>query len=213
MREKMSKPPQSSASNNVFQLGECSCLFDFATLCPSRKCPGYFAAIYAVLLQVFSLSYTCTVTNNCLIQLKNISHSKPVSYTHLRAHETRHDLVCRLLLEKKLLNFLEVDCSQFIARGHGHISSWPSRRPTLVPVLWHARCPCPGAVKYILYGTSVGSVISAVTDFYDMSSSDQLSDAIFPPCCGLFVGQTETKHYELRPTAVWSGDARLLVEM
>src|SRR5450756_3151472 len=30
------------------------------------------------------------------------SHSlTPVSYTHLRAHETRHDLVCRLLLEKK----------------------------------------------------------------------------------------------------------------
>src|SRR5450756_1658751 len=28
------------------------------------------------------------------------AHSlKPVSYTHLRAHETRHDLVCRLLLE------------------------------------------------------------------------------------------------------------------
>ena len=24
-----------------------------------------------------------------------------VSYTHLRAHETRHDLVCRLLLEKQ----------------------------------------------------------------------------------------------------------------
>src|SRR5450759_1061539 len=28
-------------------------------------------------------------------------HLAPVSYTHLRAHETRHDLVCRLLLEKK----------------------------------------------------------------------------------------------------------------
>src|SRR5450759_5878749 len=28
----------------------------------------------------------------------------PVSYTHLRAHETRHDLVCRLLLEKKKIN-------------------------------------------------------------------------------------------------------------
>src|SRR5450756_3125596 len=26
---------------------------------------------------------------------------EPGSYTHLRAHETRHDLVCRLLLEKK----------------------------------------------------------------------------------------------------------------
>src|SRR5665648_427191 len=25
----------------------------------------------------------------------------PVSYTHLRAHETRHDLVCRLLLQQK----------------------------------------------------------------------------------------------------------------
>src|SRR5450759_6040543 len=31
------------------------------------------------------------------IQFGN-SHT-PVSYTHLRAHETRHDLVCRLLLE------------------------------------------------------------------------------------------------------------------
>src|SRR5450759_4821792 len=29
------------------------------------------------------------------------SHRRAVSYTHLRAHETRHDLVCRLLLEKK----------------------------------------------------------------------------------------------------------------
>src|SRR5665648_1095866 len=28
-------------------------------------------------------------------------HFTAVSYTHLRAHETRHDLVCRLLLEKK----------------------------------------------------------------------------------------------------------------
>eukprot|EP00825_Cyclidium_porcatum_P034035 TRINITY_DN35918_c0_g1_i2.p1 TRINITY_DN35918_c0_g1~~TRINITY_DN35918_c0_g1_i2.p1 ORF type:complete len:349 (-),score=73.01 TRINITY_DN35918_c0_g1_i2:69-1115(-) len=28
-------------------------------------------------------------------------HLSSVSYTHLRAHETRHDLVCRLLLEKK----------------------------------------------------------------------------------------------------------------
>src|SRR5450756_3094875 len=26
------------------------------------------------------------------------SHPDTVSYTHLRAHETRHDLVCRLLL-------------------------------------------------------------------------------------------------------------------
>src|SRR5450759_4951603 len=31
-------------------------------------------------------------------------NAEPVSYTHLRAHETRHDLVCRLLLEKKKKN-------------------------------------------------------------------------------------------------------------
>ena len=31
-------------------------------------------------------------------------YAEPVSYTHLRAHETRHDLVCRLLLEKKKTN-------------------------------------------------------------------------------------------------------------
>ena len=31
----------------------------------------------------------------------NSTRHIPVSYTHLRAHETRHDLVCRLLLEKK----------------------------------------------------------------------------------------------------------------
>ena len=30
-----------------------------------------------------------------------VSASIPVSYTHLRAHETVLDLVCRLLLEKK----------------------------------------------------------------------------------------------------------------
>ena len=31
----------------------------------------------------------------------DVSELYPVSYTHLRAHETRGNLVCRLLLEKK----------------------------------------------------------------------------------------------------------------
>ncbi|WDT37982.1 hypothetical protein PVA38_11305 [Streptococcus pneumoniae D39] len=31
-------------------------------------------------------------------------YAGPVSYTHLRAHETVLDLVCRLLLEKKKEN-------------------------------------------------------------------------------------------------------------
>src|SRR5450756_3181224 len=36
-----------------------------------------------------------------LEQHNKVKISMTVSYTHLRAHETRHDLVCRLLLEKK----------------------------------------------------------------------------------------------------------------
>src|SRR5450756_1090338 len=37
----------------------------------------------------------------CLMCAGAIMHARiAVSYTHLRAHETRHDLVCRLLLEK-----------------------------------------------------------------------------------------------------------------
>ena len=34
-------------------------------------------------------------------EVKQKKTDRAVSYTHLRAHETRHDLVCRLLLEKK----------------------------------------------------------------------------------------------------------------
>ena len=43
-------------------------------------------------------------TKGLVIQLLNRMAEddyEAVSYTHLRAHETRHDLVCRLLLEKK----------------------------------------------------------------------------------------------------------------
>ena len=36
-----------------------------------------------------------------LIQSGFVVSSEPVSYTHLRAHETSLHLVCRLLLEKK----------------------------------------------------------------------------------------------------------------
>ena len=33
--------------------------------------------------------------------LETPRNAEPVSYTHLRAHETRGNIVCRLLLEKK----------------------------------------------------------------------------------------------------------------
>ncbi|MBW6153769.1 hypothetical protein KZ844_29025 [Pseudomonas aeruginosa] len=44
-----------------------------------------------------TLSATCPAPLWRLPACRN----RPVSYTHLRAHETSQDLVCRLLLEKK----------------------------------------------------------------------------------------------------------------
>ena len=38
---------------------------------------------------------------NKVILLGNVGRDPAVSYTHLRAHETGRNLVCRLLLEKK----------------------------------------------------------------------------------------------------------------
>ena len=40
--------------------------------------------------------------------LKSLDVLGPVSYTHLRAHETVLDLVCRLLLEKKKHNRMKI---------------------------------------------------------------------------------------------------------
>src|SRR5450759_3078222 len=43
---------------------------------------------------------TASVFPRVALDLRDVSIGTiPVSYTHLRAHETRHDLVCRLLLE------------------------------------------------------------------------------------------------------------------
>ena len=54
--------------------------------------------LYGILLDRMSLS----LKNQWLdAQNKVYIIFTAVSYTHLRAHETRHDLVCRLLLEKK----------------------------------------------------------------------------------------------------------------
>ena len=51
--------------------------------------------------------------------VEKLSYIKPgrtyaVSYTHLRAHETVLDLVCRLLLEKKKQNTQYQLCERYI---------------------------------------------------------------------------------------------------
>eukprot|EP00825_Cyclidium_porcatum_P003234 TRINITY_DN11497_c0_g1_i1.p1 TRINITY_DN11497_c0_g1~~TRINITY_DN11497_c0_g1_i1.p1 ORF type:complete len:223 (+),score=17.42 TRINITY_DN11497_c0_g1_i1:201-869(+) len=52
-------------------------------------------------VRVFGHSLNFGGQSRALLQAADGSVHMPVSYTHLRAHETRHDLVCRLLLEKK----------------------------------------------------------------------------------------------------------------
>src|SRR5665648_1299025 len=64
---------------------------------------------YSIVGEIESLSKILADTEPHNISLKNeeeqfnegnyIQSYTTVSYTHLRAHETRHDLVCRLLLE------------------------------------------------------------------------------------------------------------------
>src|SRR5665811_1640325 len=57
-------------------------------------------ATLRVLQATFGPSGVRSVASDALVFV-NFSRSFPVSYTHLRAHETVLDLVCRLLLEKK----------------------------------------------------------------------------------------------------------------
>src|SRR5450756_2218928 len=51
-------------------------------------------------LTVLTFLFLMTNVPITSVALKLFTGIEPVSYTHLRAHETRHDLVCRLLLEK-----------------------------------------------------------------------------------------------------------------
>src|SRR5450756_2891840 len=58
-------------------------------------------ALYQLLAAGSPLSVRVTFPEGYTVQQMATRLQEPVSYTHLRAHETRHDLVCRLLLEKK----------------------------------------------------------------------------------------------------------------
>ncbi len=64
----------------------------------------------------------------------------PAPYTHLRAHETRHDLACRLLLEKKkkktLLSICELAANNFHrACGQPQLTSSPKQAVRLTASL------------------------------------------------------------------------------
>src|SRR5450756_2289152 len=71
----------------------------------------WFGAVLRSDMALIQIGRNTSVQDNAIIHVSEgvetiigdqvtIGHGA-VSYTHLRAHETRHDLVCRLLLEKK----------------------------------------------------------------------------------------------------------------
>src|SRR5659263_161289 len=65
-------------------------------LCTGCECSSLFVPY----MDPFDFAIT---VHCCIYVIETIARYciDPLSYTHLRAHETRHDLVCRLLLEKK----------------------------------------------------------------------------------------------------------------
>src|SRR5450756_2805059 len=62
-------------------------------------CPRSLLTLTFMFFSLRSPAFSSSVLDTT--SATSTSVMSPVSYTHLRAHETRHDLVCRLLLEKK----------------------------------------------------------------------------------------------------------------
>ena len=60
----------------------------------------YFRFSICIILRL-AIQYAVILQTRIAIEIFKLTFLKPVSYTHLRAHETVLDLVCRLLLEKK----------------------------------------------------------------------------------------------------------------
>ncbi len=67
---------------------------------------GYFKAVFNAFVKLYEKGLIYRghrLVNWCPVSKSAISDEEviPVSYSHLRAHETEDDIVCRLLLEKK----------------------------------------------------------------------------------------------------------------
>src|SRR5665648_922874 len=92
-------------------LGGLTCIPHLMEALPEEKifsgaCPAFVPLIEEGIIENDIMNLTIKYYLDDFIKNNNIdtlvlgcTHYPPVSYTHLRAHETRHDLVCRLLLE------------------------------------------------------------------------------------------------------------------
>src|SRR5450756_2784803 len=77
--------------------------FTFTAIMSYVVASGFIIAVFIVgAMAMFHPFNACLGPDERQVRTLNLALSTgSVSYTHLRAHETRHDLVCRLLLEKK----------------------------------------------------------------------------------------------------------------
>eukprot|EP01016_Furgasonia_blochmanni_P004284 TRINITY_DN11658_c0_g1_i5.p1 TRINITY_DN11658_c0_g1~~TRINITY_DN11658_c0_g1_i5.p1 ORF type:complete len:301 (+),score=33.52 TRINITY_DN11658_c0_g1_i5:751-1653(+) len=80
------------SSKSVHDFSKASSLSQTET--STSLCPKIIKVLPQILAQLSLLELLPLFTETAV-------SGSTVSYTHLRAHETRHDLVCRLLLEKK----------------------------------------------------------------------------------------------------------------
>src|SRR5665811_2508538 len=88
---------KSGASMSMFwAAGRCPLAYSAGVRTSSTIVPGAFMAVEKPLAVM-----CCPVAGHVVLPADLLEEQAPVSYTHLRAHETVLDLVCRLLLEKK----------------------------------------------------------------------------------------------------------------
>src|SRR5450756_2680449 len=86
----------------------CPCICLFMPRILAHPCLGFEPVTVFLILDNSTVLFdggSCQQRAICVYYVRAASPASepvvPVSYTHLRAHETRHDLVCRLLLENK----------------------------------------------------------------------------------------------------------------
>ena len=74
--------------------------------CCVRLRRGDFATAHKVAEDAVQTAAAFSTAGAAWIHMVDLDGAKAVSYTHLRAHETGRNLVCRLLLEKKKIKRL-----------------------------------------------------------------------------------------------------------
>eukprot|EP01015_Nassula_variabilis_P006988 TRINITY_DN1531_c0_g1_i14.p2 TRINITY_DN1531_c0_g1~~TRINITY_DN1531_c0_g1_i14.p2 ORF type:complete len:119 (+),score=23.66 TRINITY_DN1531_c0_g1_i14:74-430(+) len=87
-------PPLIPAANDQTALASSFCFYLKATSDSSSSAASFFGFLSGLTVPPYFPGILFFPMYSALI---------PVSYTHLRAHETGRNLVCRLLLEKKKL--------------------------------------------------------------------------------------------------------------